>query len=222
MSRTHASRRSHRTGRGRTLALCAAVASALFGIAVTNEAPIRDLSEPAAVVAAGSEITAAAPVLGATAPAAASIGRAIQTAGAQAAREDALQLAVADAEAERHAQRAAEERRDFRREREEAAARANEQQASASSANTAGAATGNSVWDRLAQCESSGNWAHSGGRYHGGLQFHPQTWAAYKSAGMPAFAYQASRTQQVAVAERVKASQGWGAWPACARKLGLR
>lgn len=79
-----------------------------------------------------------------------------------------------------------------------------------------------SVWDRLAMCESSGNWASTVGLYEGGLQFHPDTWDAYKPVGYPDAAYQASRAQQILVAERVLAQQGWGAWPACSRKLGLR
>lgn len=85
-----------------------------------------------------------------------------------------------------------------------------------------------SVWDRLAACESNGEWdygPHSGwgsGIYEGGVQFHPTTWDAYKPAGYPDAAYQASREQQIAVAERVLAAQGWGAWPDCSRRLGLR
>lgn len=79
-----------------------------------------------------------------------------------------------------------------------------------------------SIWDRLAQCEAGGNWASTVGLYEGGLQFHPGTWDAYKYRGYPAAAYQASREQQIAVAERVLDAQGWGAWPACSRKLGLR
>ena len=80
-----------------------------------------------------------------------------------------------------------------------------------------------SVWDRLAQCESGGRWSYNGGSgYDGGLQFAPSTWTAYKPAGYPAYAWQASRSQQIAVAEKVKAAQGWGAWPACTRKLGIR
>lgn len=83
-------------------------------------------------------------------------------------------------------------------------------------------------WDTLAECESHGEWdygPHSGwgsGIYHGGLQFHPETWSAYRDAGMPSVAYEASREQQIAVAERVLAEQGWGAWPACTRELGWR
>ncbi|WP_203567758.1 transglycosylase family protein [Aestuariimicrobium ganziense] len=77
-----------------------------------------------------------------------------------------------------------------------------------------------SVWDRLAQCESGGNWAiNTGNGYYGGLQFSLSTWRAYGGQGMP---HQNSREQQIAIAERVLAGQGWGAWPACTLKLGLR
>ncbi|MDQ0822540.1 nucleoid-associated protein YgaU [Arthrobacter sp. V1I7] len=91
---------------------------------------------------------------------------------------------------------------------------------SATSANAAvPGSTATNVWDSLAQCESSGNWAiNTGNGYAGGLQFSPSTWAAYGGTGSAA---NASREQQIAVAERVQAGQGWGAWPACAAKLGL-
>jgi len=80
--------------------------------------------------------------------------------------------------------------------------------------------TADSVWDKLAQCESSGNWSiNTGNGYYGGLQFTMDTWTAYGGTGSPA---NASREQQIAVAERVLAGQGWGAWPACSSKLGLR
>ncbi|MDT7579542.1 MAG: resuscitation-promoting factor RpfA [Pseudonocardiales bacterium] len=86
--------------------------------------------------------------------------------------------------------------------------------APAASADTA------SAWDRLAQCESTGNWAiNTGNGFSGGLQFTPSTWRAFGGSGL---AHHASREQQIAVAERVLAKQGWGAWPACSRKLGLR
>ena len=79
------------------------------------------------------------------------------------------------------------------------------------------------VWDRLAQCESGGNWSYNGpSGFDGGLQFHPGTWSAYRLPGYPAYAYQATREMQIRVAERVLASQGWGAWPACSAMLGLR
>ena len=91
----------------------------------------------------------------------------------------------------------------------------------ATSANAAvPGSTATNVWDSLAQCESSGNWAiNTGNGYAGGLQFSPSTWAAYGGTGSAA---NASREQQIAVAERVQAGQGWGAWPACSAKLGLR
>lgn len=87
------------------------------------------------------------------------------------------------------------------------------------SATAANAATPTSTWDALAQCESGGNWSiNTGNGFSGGLQFTSSTWAAYGGTGSPA---DASREQQIAVAERVQASQGWGAWPSCASQLGL-
>ncbi|MDQ0635243.1 nucleoid-associated protein YgaU [Arthrobacter pascens] len=87
------------------------------------------------------------------------------------------------------------------------------------SATAANATTGTSTWDSLAQCESGGNWAtNTGNGYTGGLQFSDSTWAAYGGTGSAA---NASRDQQIAVAEKVQASQGWGAWPSCAAQLGL-
>jgi LysM repeat protein len=85
---------------------------------------------------------------------------------------------------------------------------------------SAAAPAGGGVWDRLAQCESGGNWGiNTGNGYSGGLQFAPGTWAAHGGTGS---AHNASRAEQIRVAERVRASQGWGAWPACSAKLGLR
>jgi uncharacterized cupredoxin-like copper-binding protein len=76
------------------------------------------------------------------------------------------------------------------------------------------------VWDRVAKCESGGNWKiNTGNGYYGGLQFNHRTWRAHGGKGM---AHQASKAQQIAVAERVLANQGWKAWPSCSKKLGLR
>lgn len=87
--------------------------------------------------------------------------------------------------------------------------------ASAGAANAAPAST----WDALAQCESGGNWGISTGNgFSGGLQFTPSTWAGFGGQGSP---QDASRAEQIAVAERVLDGQGWGAWPACSAKLGL-
>ena len=81
-------------------------------------------------------------------------------------------------------------------------------------------AVGSSVWDRLAQCESGGNWAiNTGNGYYGGLQFNLQTWRAYGGAGYP---HTSSRETQIAVATRLRdARGGYGAWPSCSAKLGL-
>jgi LysM repeat protein len=88
-------------------------------------------------------------------------------------------------------------------------------------ASTAQAASG-STWDRLAQCESGGNWQiNTGNGYYGGLQFSPSTWRAFGGGEYASSAHRASRAEQIAIAERVLARQGWGAWPACSRKLGL-
>lgn len=82
------------------------------------------------------------------------------------------------------------------------------------------ASQGGSVWDSLAQCESGGNWGiNTGNGFSGGLQFAPSTWSAYGGQGD---ASNASREEQIAVAERVQAAQGWGAWPACSASLGLQ
>jgi resuscitation-promoting factor RpfA len=78
-----------------------------------------------------------------------------------------------------------------------------------------------STWDRVAQCESGGRWdINTGNGYHGGLQFSPSTWKGFGGGEFAPVAYQASRAQQIVVAERVLAKQGWGAWPVCSRKAG--
>ncbi|MFJ2257493.1 transglycosylase family protein [Streptomyces sp. NPDC087844] len=73
-----------------------------------------------------------------------------------------------------------------------------------------------SEWDTVAQCESGGNWSiNTGNGYYGGLQFSSSTWAAYGGSSYASTADQASKSQQIAVAEKVLASQGKGAWPSC-------
>jgi uncharacterized protein YabE (DUF348 family) len=77
-----------------------------------------------------------------------------------------------------------------------------------------------SVWDKLAQCESGGNWSiNTGNGYYGGLQFSLSTWRAYGGKGYP---HQASRDEQIRIAKKLQAAAGWGSWPACSSKLGLR
>ncbi|MFH8408415.1 transglycosylase family protein [Streptomyces sp. NPDC018019] len=90
----------------------------------------------------------------------------------------------------------------------------------AATAGPAQAADGG-VWDRIARCESGGNWhINTGNGFSGGLQFTPSTWRAHGGTAYAPTAAQASRAQQIAVATRVQANQGWGAWPTCAARAG--
>jgi resuscitation-promoting factor RpfA len=78
------------------------------------------------------------------------------------------------------------------------------------------------TWDRLANCESGGDWhINSGNGYYGGLQFSAPTWRAFGGARFAIRADLASRPEQITIAEKVLDVQGWGAWPACSRRLGL-
>ena len=71
-------------------------------------------------------------------------------------------------------------------------------------------------WDAVAACESGGNWSTSTGNgFHGGLQFTLGTWRANGGSGMPE---NASREEQIRVAENVLHNQGIGAWPVCGRR----
>jgi hypothetical protein len=81
---------------------------------------------------------------------------------------------------------------------------------------------GDTVWDALAQCESGGNWAiNTGNGYYGGLQFSLATWQAYGGSAYAAYPHEATREEQIAVAERLRAARGYQPWPACRVKLGL-
>ena len=83
---------------------------------------------------------------------------------------------------------------------------------------TAANAADGATWDALAQCESGGNWSiNTGNGYYGGLQFSMSTWQAYGGSGNPA---DASRSEQIRIAENVLAGQGWGAWPSCSAQIG--
>lgn len=82
-------------------------------------------------------------------------------------------------------------------------------------ATSASAAT-TSEWDTVAQCESGGNWSiNTGNGYYGGLQFSASTWAAFGGSAFASTADQASKSQQIQIAEKVLAGQGKGAWPSC-------
>jgi hypothetical protein len=88
-------------------------------------------------------------------------------------------------------------------------------------ADTAAAATG-AQWNALAVCESGGNWhINTGNGFYGGLQLTQGTWTAHGGKRFAPRADLATRQQQIAIASRVAAIQGWGAWPVCARKAGL-
>lgn len=93
------------------------------------------------------------------------------------------------------------------------------------SGNTGAAApaAGTGVWDQLAMCEAGGNWSiNTGNGYSGGLQFAPGTWTGSGGGAYAPTANQATREQQIAVAENIRAqSGGYSAWPACSAKLGL-
>ena len=106
------------------------------------------------------------------------------------------------------------------------AAHVETRQAARSKTNTKTAAatvTDGNVWDRIAACESGGNWSiNTGNGYYGGLQFTQSTWNAYGGQHYAARADLASRGAQITVAKKVQASQGWGAWPVCSYKAGAR
>ncbi|MET8010366.1 transglycosylase family protein [Streptomyces sp. NPDC005271] len=85
----------------------------------------------------------------------------------------------------------------------------------------ANAASGE-TWDKVAQCESTNNWdINTGNGFYGGLQFTQSTWEAYGGTAYAPRADLATRAQQIAIAEKVLAAQGPGAWPVCSGKAGL-
>ena len=79
------------------------------------------------------------------------------------------------------------------------------------------------TWRRLARCESGLRWHDNRGNgYYGGLQFSHSTWAGFGGRKYARNAHRATRTEQIRIAEKVRRAQGWGAWPVCSRKVGLR
>jgi nucleoid-associated protein YgaU len=87
---------------------------------------------------------------------------------------------------------------------------------------TSASAASTATWDKLAECESGGSWsADPGNGYYGGLQFSQETWEDYGGLDFAPRADQASRSQQIAVAEKVLADQGPRAWPVCSVTSGL-
>lgn len=87
-------------------------------------------------------------------------------------------------------------------------------------ATSAGAAE--TVWDRVAQCESGQNWSiNTGNGYYGGLQFSASTWTGFGGGRYAPTADRASKGQQIEIAQKVLRVQGPGAWPVCSRRAGL-
>lgn len=77
-------------------------------------------------------------------------------------------------------------------------------------------------WDAVAACESGGNWStDTGNGYYGGLQFSDATWDSYGGEAYAATADNATRAEQIDIAEKVLAGQGWGAWPTCSEQAGV-
>ncbi len=96
---------------------------------------------------------------------------------------------------------------------------------SSSSSKSTKAPTGSvsATWAALAKCESGGNWSiNTGNGYYGGLQFSASSWRAVGGTQYAPLPHQATPAQQVAAAEKLRANGGWGHWPACSSKLGLR
>jgi len=92
----------------------------------------------------------------------------------------------------------------------------------AAPAAAAPAYSGTSVWDDLARCESGGNWSiNTGNGYYGGLQFSYATWHGYGGGEFAEYPHQATREEQIVVAERLRAARGYAPWPSCRAKLGL-
>ena len=86
---------------------------------------------------------------------------------------------------------------------------------------TAANAATEEQWDNVAHCESGGNWhINTGNGYYGGLQFTQSTWMGYGGGRYASRADLASKAEQITVANRVLASQGWGAWPVCSHYAG--
>jgi hypothetical protein len=206
-------------GLGALSVLVGVVAFSIFGephgvaAAATNSVAPGTLTAAAQrPVSSGAAVDATPAVLPAADPAVVAAAAAYVAAVAEQARVDASNAFFAGVAAQA-AERAAAE---------QAAARA----AVPTAGNTgraAPAAADGSVWDRLAQCESGGNWAiNTGNGFTGGVQFVRSTWLGVGGGEYAPDAYLATREQQIDVATRVLASQGWGAWPGCSAMLGLR
>jgi len=107
-----------------------------------------------------------------------------------------------------------------RPQQQQAAPARQQQQQSAPARSNSG---GGTVWDRLAQCESGGNWAiNTGNGFYGGVQFDQNTWERHGGLRYAPRADLATREEQLAIAEVTRARQGWGAWPVCSTRVRAR
>lgn len=94
--------------------------------------------------------------------------------------------------------------------------------AGAASAAPDEAANNPRTWDKIAQCETTGDWnANTGNGYKGGLQFDQTTWKRHGGTQYAPTADKATKQEQIAVAKKVQAEQGWDAWPSCSEKAGV-
>lgn len=93
----------------------------------------------------------------------------------------------------------------------------------AASASAPSAVVSDETWDRIAACESGGRWdLNSGNGYSGGLQFAASTWIRAGGRRFAAYAYQATREQQIQIANEWLARTSWSQWPECSRRVGVR
>ena len=91
-----------------------------------------------------------------------------------------------------------------------------------SAVGVAPASASSTVWDKVASCESGGNWKiNTGNGYYGGLQFSSRTWTGFGGGHYASRANRASKSEQIAIARRVLAGQGAGAWATCGRRAHL-
>jgi flagellar biosynthesis GTPase FlhF len=140
------------------------------------------------------------------------------------AEQEAAERARAEQEAAEQA-RAEQEAAERARAEQEAAEQARaEQEAEAQTASEPAPSHDGAVplatWERLAECESGGNWSiNTGNGFYGGLQFELRSWEWVGGSGYP---HEASKQEQIRRAEILLQRQGWEAWPACSRQLGLR
>lgn len=102
-----------------------------------------------------------------------------------------------------------------------AAARQAAAEAAARAAQARAEATGDTVWDRLAACESSGNWADTEGAYEGGVQFLNSTWLRNGGGRYATHAYDATRAEQITIAKATACAEGVDSWPTCGPIVGL-